>query len=273
MKSTPRTMFCVQNAACSVSAKKLSTRRSRTRRPMRCTGTSSSGISFRTSQRRPSCWSRLSAWHRPCLAAGISRSACVTPGPPSPSWPSPFVSPPVARPPSLPPSRRRPVRQPFPRERRREESTPILTTVAPAEAIVNALQAKLAELSVGLPTILADAREQRAHVDIVEPQLLRAPDAGCGGSVASWVWWSATMWCYPARRPVSRSCSLTGLVATSTCGPRLRRHSSIAIGWSCSIMSAPVDQMCGRTTPRNIRHLPGTQQTSSRWCERSISRT
>jgi hypothetical protein len=76
-----------------------------------------------------------------------------------------------------------------------EESTPILTTVAPAEAIVNALQAKLAELSVGLPTILADAREQRAHVDIVEPRLLRAPDAGCGGSVASWVWWSATMWC------------------------------------------------------------------------------
>jgi hypothetical protein len=36
-------MFCVQNATCSVSAKKLSTQRSRTSRPTRRTGTSSSG--------------------------------------------------------------------------------------------------------------------------------------------------------------------------------------------------------------------------------------
>ena len=44
MKSMPGTMFCVQKATCSVSAKKLSTTRSRTSRPTRRTGTSSSGM-------------------------------------------------------------------------------------------------------------------------------------------------------------------------------------------------------------------------------------
>ena len=44
MKSMPGTMFCVQNATCSVSAKKLSTTRSSTSRPTRRTGTSSSGM-------------------------------------------------------------------------------------------------------------------------------------------------------------------------------------------------------------------------------------
>ena len=44
MKSMPGTTFWVQNATCSVSAKKLSTVRFNTIRPMRRTGTSSSGM-------------------------------------------------------------------------------------------------------------------------------------------------------------------------------------------------------------------------------------
>jgi hypothetical protein len=44
VKSMPGTTFCVQNATCSVSAKKLSTTRSRTISTDRRTGTSSSGM-------------------------------------------------------------------------------------------------------------------------------------------------------------------------------------------------------------------------------------
>ena len=46
VKSTPGTMFCVQNATCSVSAKKLSTMRSSTSRAIGRTGSTSSGMSF-----------------------------------------------------------------------------------------------------------------------------------------------------------------------------------------------------------------------------------
>ena len=46
VKSMPGTTFCVQNATCSVSAKKLSTTRSSTSRPTGRTGTTSSGMSL-----------------------------------------------------------------------------------------------------------------------------------------------------------------------------------------------------------------------------------
>ena len=57
MKSMPGTTFCVQNATCSVSAKKLSTLRLSTSLPIGRTGMSSSGISLvasSTSKSKPS---------------------------------------------------------------------------------------------------------------------------------------------------------------------------------------------------------------------------